>query len=55
MGFDCKPPFYQLNLLKEISNNAVSRGYYEQTTVPITAGGGAFPIHIKIKVNLPEV
>jgi hypothetical protein len=30
--------------LKEISTNAVSRGGYEHTTVPITLGRGAFPL-----------
>ena len=30
---------------KEISTNAVSRGGYEPTTVPIILGKGAFPLH----------
>jgi hypothetical protein len=32
--------------LKEISTNAVSRGGYEPTTVPIALGRGAFPLHL---------
>ena len=31
--------------LKKISTNAVSRGGYEPTTVSITLGRGAFPLH----------
>ena len=31
--------------LKEISINAVSRGGYEPTTVPITLDRGAFSLH----------
>jgi hypothetical protein len=30
--------------LKEISTNAVSRGGYEPTMVPITLGRGVFPL-----------
>jgi hypothetical protein len=35
--------------LKEISTIAVSRGGYEPTTVPITLGRGAFPLHTYIQ------
>ena len=36
------------NDLKKSSPNTVSRGGNEHTTVPITLGGGAFPLHMKV-------
>jgi hypothetical protein len=35
--------------LKEISTNAVNRGGYEHTTVPITLGSGAFPLQYQMQ------
>ena len=40
---------HSTNWGKEISTNAVSRGGYEPTMIPITLDGGAFPLY-KIKL-----
>ena len=51
MGFDPGTTALPTEL-KEITTNAVIRGGYEPTTVPITLGRGEFPLQYKWPAKL---